>query len=135
MDSALIVFIVFYTIYKIIELFVRQKERKFMVEKMSEVSPESLQNNINSVKFAQNDQSKSTQFLMLRLGGLVLGIGTGWLLGIHISSNLFDVRDIFYTYEINSTIIASTALCAGIAMIVVYLIERKAYKNAKSLEP
>jgi len=138
MDSVLIVGVVFYAIYKVIELFVLQSERRMMIRKMSEVSPEMLQNNINSVKVAQKDQSKSNQFLMLRLGGLALGIGAGWLLGMYLNSVQFDISNLTdWNYRttmsdmMNSTVIASTALCAGIAMIIVYLIERKAYKNIK----
>ena len=134
MDTAIICGVIFFAIYKIIELFVLQSERRLMIRKMSEIPPEMLQNNLNSIKIAQNEQSKSTRFLMLRLGSLALGIGAGWLLGIHINSNLFDLKDIYFTHEMNSTIIASTALCAGIALLIVYLIERKAYKDAKKGE-
>ena len=134
MDAVFICGIVFFAIYKVTELFVLQSERRMMIRKMSEISPEMLQNNINSVNVAQNNQFKSNQFLMLRWGSLALGIGAGWLLGMCLNTILFDVKDIYFTHEMDSTIIASIALCAGIAMLIVYLIERKAYKEAKKGE-
>ncbi|MCL2312110.1 MAG: hypothetical protein FWC41_06445 [Firmicutes bacterium] len=135
MDGILIVGIVFFTIYKTIELFVLQRERRLMISKMSEISPEMLHANINSLKIAQNDQSKSSQFLMLRLGGLALGIGAGWILGWVLNNTRLDIYQAqtnWYQREVmDSTIIATTALCVGVALIIVYLIERKSYKEAK----
>lgn len=138
MEGIFVCGIVFFATYKIIELFVFQRERRLLITKMSEISPEMLQNNINSIKIAQNEQPKSSQFLMLRLGGLALGIGAGWVLGILLNSLQFDIsyveKSFYYRDMMNSTYIASTALCTGIAMITVYLIERKAYKPAKKEE-
>ena len=144
MEGIFICGIVFFAIYKIIELFVQQKERKLMINKLSEVSPEMMQTNINSLKIAQNTQSQSGQFLMLRLGGVALGIGAGWILGWVLNFTQLNFSEIYangnvsYRWKMesmmDSTYIATTALCTGIALIIVYLIERKAYKEAKKAE-
>jgi hypothetical protein len=137
MEGILICGIVFYATYKIIELFVLQRGRRQMLQKMSEISPEMLQQNMNSFNAFQNDGSKSSQFLMLRLGGLALGIGTGWILGWYLNCTQFNIHENLSFYQrdmIDSTYIATTALCTGIALIIVYLIERKAYKDAKKGE-
>jgi hypothetical protein len=141
MDGIFICGIVFYAIYKIIELFVRQKERKLMITKMSEISPEMLQSNVNLLQSATNNSFSSNQFSMLRLGGLALGIGTGWILGLVINFTQLNIPEIYasenFSYKINmenmmnSTYIATTAFCTGIALIIVYLIERKALQKSK----
>jgi hypothetical protein len=132
MEGIFISGIVFFFVYKIVELAVRQKERRLMVEKMTEISPEMLQTNINSMKSIQNDSLISIKFLPLRWGALVLGVGTGWLLGEIIY--LILRNNVEYYMHYNSAIISLTAICAGVALIIVYLIERKLVKEAKSGE-
>jgi len=141
MDGVFIVGIVFFSFYKIIELFVRQRERKLMIAKLSEISPEMLQSNVNSLQLATNNSYSGNQFSMLRLGGLALGVGAGWILGWGINFTQLNIpeiyasKDIFYKNNmenlINSTYIATIALCAGIALITVYLIERKTLQKSK----
>jgi hypothetical protein len=134
MEGILICGIIFFTTYKIIELFVLQRGRRQILQKMSEISPEMLQQNVNSFNAFQNDGSRSNQFLMLRLGGLALGISAGWILGWYLNSTQFNMHENLSFYQqdmINSTTVATTAFCTGIALIIVYLIERKAYKEAK----
>jgi len=136
MQAALIVGIVFFVIYKIIELFVRRKERKLMIEKMSEVPQEMLQSNFQSFNELQKEGIKVNRFSSLRWGAVATGIGLGWLLGFIITMQTVNVElldDFHYRnfMDVDSIYIATTALCAGIALIVVYLIERNAFKGAK----
>ena len=139
MDAVFIVGIVFFSFYKIIELFVRQKERKLMITKMSEISPEMLQSNVNSLQLAANNSYPGNQFTMLRLGGLALGIGAGWFFGWVINMCQLNYEllkgEIFNKYDIqdmmNSTFIATIAFGVGISLIIVYLIERKTLRKSK----
>ena len=139
MESIFVTGIVFFFIYKIVELFVRQKERRLMVEKMTEISPEMLQQNINSMKSIQNDSLMGRKFSTLRWGALLLGVGFGWLLSwiLYLSQTDY-VNSLRWGFEKeafqNSMMISTTVLCAGIALIVVHFIERKAYKEAKKAE-
>ena len=136
MQEVLTVSIVFFSFYKIIELFVRQKERRLMIEKMSEVPQEILQSNVQSFNELQKEGIKGNRFSSLRWGSAAIGIGIGWLLGFIINMQIIDFELIENrTYrnfmDLDSIYIATTALCVGIALIVVYLIERNAFKVAK----
>ena len=132
MEAVLIVGIVFYTIYKVIEIGVLQKERKLMISRMQAISPEMLQANLGSLQAAQSNKFRSNPFLMLRLGALALGIGFGWILGLILVQPNLGIE--FGWGEKDSVFIATTAFCAGIALIVVYIIEQKAIKEAKKEE-
>jgi len=129
MEDILITGIVFFAIYKTIELLVLQKERKLMISRLNEVSPEMMQTNLSSLQAAQKNKFQNNPFFMLRLGALSLGVGIGWILG----SVLFEIRQNFpgENFSWNSTCMAMICLCAGIALIVVYIIEQKAIKEAK----
>jgi hypothetical protein len=130
MESIFIVGIVFYTIYKVIEIAVLQKERRLMISRLNEVSPEMMQANLGSLQAAQNNKIRNNPFLMLRLGALALGIGFGWILGlILVQPNTGIVFN--WDSERDSVFIATTAFCAGIALLIVYIIEQKAIKEAK----
>ena len=130
MESILVPAIVFYFIYKTIELFVRQKERKLLIERMAQASPETLQSHLNPISVVP----KGNQFLMLRMGALSLGVGIGWILGRLFYEMMRQNYGSGMRNELDSTIIATIALCAGIALIIVYLIEKKAVKEAKEGE-
>ncbi|MCL1849800.1 MAG: hypothetical protein FWF70_00050, partial [Bacteroidetes bacterium] len=65
--------------------------------------------------------------------------GFGWIAGYVLYCPLieyFKDFDHFYRYErgLESIFVATIAFCAGIALIIVYLIERKASKEAKKAE-
>jgi hypothetical protein len=137
MESIFVTGIVFFFVYKIVELGVRQKERKLMIEKMTEISPEMLQQNLNSMKSVQSDSLLSRKFSTLRWGALLLGAGLGWIMGwiLHcIQLEMYTANNFYEKNIMDSTFVASTILCAGIALIVVYFIERKAYTGAKKEE-
>jgi hypothetical protein len=132
MDAVLIVGIVFFTFYKIIELSVLSKGRKLMIEKMNHLSPEDLQMNLKSLHAGQCNKMHGNQFSSLRWGALAMGAGIGWLAGwllnMHIQYNMPEIHSYYSNHSLDSVIIATTALFAGIALIIVYFIERKAYK-------
>ena len=124
MEGIVITGIVFYFVYKIIEFSTLQKNRKHFIDKMSQVSPETLQSNINLLNDTQGDLSKGNRFSSLRWGVLALGVGLGWFIG--------DIIHLYSHSSHDATIISTTAIFVGIALIVVYGIERKELKKTKS---
>jgi len=130
MESILVPAIVFYFIYKTIELLVRKKERKLLIERMAQTSPETLQSHLHSDQVVP----KGSQFLMLRLGALSLGIGIGWILGRLFYEMMRQNYGADMRGELDSTLIATIAFCAGLALIIVYLIEKKEFNEAKKVE-
>jgi uncharacterized membrane protein len=99
-----------------------------MIEKMGQIPTEMLQSNISSLQSVQKSKLQGNQFLMLRFGVVAVAVGIGWILG----SILNEATDNSFGWD--STIISTVALCVGIALIIVYLIERKAAKEAKREE-
>jgi hypothetical protein len=88
------------------------------------------------MKSVQTDGLISRKFSTLRWGSLLFGIDLGWIVGYGIYWTLLDVFNDFenfwkYESSLQSIFVATTALCAGIALIIVYLIERKAVKAKK----
>jgi len=133
MNAVFIVGIIFFTFYKIIELLVLHRGRKLMIDKMNQISPEGLQTNLNSLHAVQSSKVQGSQFSSLRWGAIAMGVGIGWLVGwllnIQIQYEYSEICNHHYSYSSASIIIATTALFAGIALIIVYFIERKAYKS------
>jgi hypothetical protein len=103
-----------------------QKNRKHLIEKMSQISPEALEANINSLNVTLNDKSKGNRFSSLRWGVLLFSIGLGWILGWVLITTCNIQWD-----SIESAYVSTITLCAGVALIVVYFIERNAYKVKK----
>ena len=132
MEDVLITSIVFFAIYKTIELLVLQKERKLMISRMNAISPEMMQSNLGSLQAAQSNKFRNNPFLMLRLGAVALGVGFGWIIGLILAQPNLGIE--FGRGEKDSVFIATTAFCAGIALIIVYIIEQKAIKDAKKGE-
>ncbi|MDR2971438.1 MAG: hypothetical protein LBU83_05865 [Bacteroidales bacterium] len=132
MQEVFIVGIVFFSIYKIIQLFVLQRERALMIKKMDQISTEMLQSNLSSLQSVQKSKFQSNQFSMLRLGVVGIAIGIGWILGNILNEIRVSLTNNSWGWD--STLFATIALCTGIALIIVYLIERKAVKEAKKME-
>ena len=69
--------IVFGTIYKVVELFVRKRERLMLISKLTEIS---------NVDFKGiNLYSSGNKFTALRIGWLMFGVGLGFLAGFLIN--------------------------------------------------
>jgi len=130
MESIFIVGIVFFTIYKIIEIGALQKNRKHLIDRMIQFSPETFQSNINSLNSTLSEKTKNNRFASLRWGTLALGVGLGWILGeiLYVSAR----NNVGYSMNHDSVLISSTAICTGIALIVVYFVERKALNESKN---
>jgi hypothetical protein len=131
-EEVLIVGIVFFSIYKVIELLVFQRSRKHLIDKMSQFSPEALQSNLSSFQVAMNEKNRGNGFSPLRWGTLALGVGLGWLIGEMVYLIQYNYAE-YRSMGQESAIISTIAICAGISLIVVYFIERKALKKEQYL--
>lgn len=130
--APLIVVIVFYFVYKMIELLTHRKERILMVERFSEIS--TLQTADLSNLFST---SKSNgKFIALRFGAAFLGVGAGLLFAllIGICTGYVNVpyEDSMYRQARNIMEImygASTFLFCGLALLGCFIAEHKISKN------
>lgn len=122
----LIVAIIFGTIYKLAELFVHKRERLLLINKLTEIS---------NVDFRGISlYSSGNKFTALRIGWLMLGVGTGFLLGFLINliatygryafdtDNMLDYR----RYVSGIVYLACICICGGIGLLLSYKKEREA---------
>lgn len=72
------------TIYKLFELFVRRKERNTFIEKLSEIPVQNLSGFSGRLPLPYG-VGTSWNFVVLRIGLLLLGIGVGLLVGYFIA--------------------------------------------------
>lgn len=115
------------TLYKILELYARRKERLNLIEKLSESNPD--------LKLDLSFKSGNA-FSSLKIGLLLTGIGIGCLVGIIIQTSCTDSLSLQYNrfddsvqYNIQALVgtiyFASISTFGGIGLIVAYLIEKK----------
>ena len=124
MFSAIIVLGIAYAIYKLFELFVRQKERMAIIEKMN--------NGDGVVNFPDVSKwfsSPTPKIGGLRFGLLLIGLGLG--LGIAIFLNDFFVYNsrALSWQDKDSLYIAMMMLFGGAGLLISYLIEQKNQKK------
>lgn len=118
--------IVFGFIYKIVELFVRKRERLMLVNKITELS---------GVDFhGISLYRRNGKFTTLRIGWMLMGIGMGFLVGFLINLMATYGR---YAYDFNSmypyhdnvagvVYVACICIFGGCGLLVAYRMERKA---------
>ena len=136
--APLVTGIVFLGIYKMIELFVRRRERMTIIEKMGDkFTPDMMGNPF----MYSNQQSNVTSFTTLRIGCLLMGMGLGFLVGVFIGqyavAGLINAKilTVFANYSGNITdmfnvvIGASTLLFGGLGLLIAFLIESKQTKT------
>ena len=118
--------IVFGTIYKVVELFVRKRERLMLINKLTEIS---------NVDFKGiNLYNSGNKFTALRIGWLMLGVGMGFLLGFLINmmatygKYAYDFDSIwrFHTHVAGIVYIACICICGGTGLLLSYRAEHKA---------
>lgn len=126
--------IIFGCIYKVIELFVRKRERLMIINKMTEIS---------NVDFKGiSIYSSGNKFTALRVGWLLLGVGCGFLLGFLINMMATCGR---YAYDFNSVweyhrvvsgivYVACICICGGIGLLLSYRAEHKAEQPIEKKE-
>lgn len=119
--------IVFGTVYKLFELFVRGKERQMLIDKLSE-------NSLSEGKFKGFISSSS--YSALRIGCLLFGLGFGMLMGYFIIYNYFSqywMDDANRQVRETVSIIygASTLFGGGLGVLVAFVIEVFCTRNSK----
>ena len=122
----LICAIIFGCVYKVIELFVRKRERLMLINKLTEIS---------NVDFKGiNLYSSGNKYTSLRIGWLMLGIGSGFLIGFLINMMATYGR---YAYDFDAVwgyhravggivYMACVCICGGIGLLLSYRAEHKA---------
>lgn len=114
--------IVFVTIYKIFDLFVRRQERLAIIDK---ISPENA--NVDFSKLAVAPAAPDNRFASLKWGALALGLGLG----------MFSYTMIMGACpELNKGLLMVETLCSGLVLIgggfgllVAFLIENSIRKS------
>ncbi len=120
--------VIFFGSYKIIEVFVRRKERLRIVDKIDV----SKCDNLNQLNILQSEcqNNKSTSWAIL-LGGLFIGVGLGILIGYFIIQyyNLYNIDN---GYEQRNVIYgACSLLFGGLGLLITYFIENASNKTNK----
>lgn len=125
-QAPLVCAVIFGCIYKVIELFVRKKERLMIISKLTEIS------NVDFKGITLYDGGN--KFTALRVGWLMLGIGCGFLLGFLINlmatygRYAYDLSSIWdYHREVSGIVyVACICICGGIGLLLAYRAEHKA---------
>lgn len=121
-----------YGFYKFTELLAHRKERLQMVEKISDLSPNSSIN----MESIFGSKSNSSRFVALRFGSILLGIGIGLLVGFFICYSIYgsmaNMEEIpYYTRQVTGLIYgASTLVFGGISLLICFMIEQKSRNKA-----
>lgn len=115
--------IVFGAIYKVVELFVRKRERLMLISKLTEISNVDFK----GIKL----YSSGNKFTALRVGCLMLGVGFGFLVGFLLNfivaeGNLDKLFEWQYLDKVGGIIyVASICVFGGIGLLISYFAERK----------
>lgn len=127
-----------FAFYKVVELFVRKKERLMIIDKLSSLEGISSEK-LDFSKLFPQDSSDKGQYLALRFGSLIMGLGLGLLIGYFIgletypSLPLHGDNEVYYRLRESTGLIygASTLLFGGLGLITGFLIEYRIRKNSK----
>lgn len=120
-----------YAFYKLIELFVRKKERLLILEKISQLENVNTEN-LNLSKLFGEEKMFKNQFLSLRIGSLLMGLGLGLLIGfIIVRASYGYISDVTYEMRETMSVIygASTLLFGGLGLVTGFLVEIKMKKQ------
>ena len=123
--APLICAIVFGCIYKVVELFVRKRERLMLINKLTEIS------NVDFKGISL--YSSGNKFTGLRVGWLMLGVGFGFLFGFLINmmatygKYAYDFDDVWRYHSVVGGIVyvACICICGGVGLLLAYRAERK----------
>lgn len=118
-------------IYKIFELFVRRNERISIIEKLSNVDPETLKHRINFPVY----KDESIGSWSIRIGLLLIGVGLGVIIATIV--DMSTAVPAYYkgqlVYESIRSVDVLYPSCAavfgGIGLVVAYFIEKKKDKK------
>ncbi|MEA4867581.1 MAG: hypothetical protein EOM61_04710 [Bacteroidia bacterium] len=116
-----------YAFYKVIELFVRKKERLLLIEKLNTLENVNT-SNINLSAIFGDGKIVKNEFLALRIGSLLMGLGLGLLVGFFIVNLAFgNMTNVTYHMGQTQSVVygASTLLCGGLGLIVGFITEAR----------
>ncbi|MCR5471086.1 hypothetical protein SAMN05216354_1941 [Xylanibacter ruminicola] len=124
--APLVCAIIFGCIYKVVELFVRKRERLMLINKITEIS--------NTDFKGINLYNSGNKFTALRVGWLMLGAGCGFLFGFLINmmatygqyASNFDNVWRYHSVVGGIVYVACICICGGIGLLLSYRAERKA---------
>ena len=131
-----IVGIIFYGLYKIIELYVRRKERMMWIQLLIQKFEGSIPaDEVKRLTDTPLEGVKLSRFTALRWGCLITGLGLGLVIAFIIShamnysgsTHLTDMWEFQRHYGVIYG--ACTLLFAGLGLIISYLIEWKQLKK------
>lgn len=128
-EQVLVVTVIFITLYSIIELFVRKKERLNIIEKLGEKLDPSM---INGKLILPSFKSK-TNFSTLKIACLLIGLGVGFMIGVFTDIILkWNTSVNEYNNWMQNTLYTSFVLIfGGLGLLVAFLVERKAIRKDK----
>lgn len=119
--------IIFFTIYKIIEVFTHRKERIIIADKLEQL------NNLNDSNLPDRLNqffSMRKKYTSLRIGSVLLGMGFGFLVGFIIQYCCFGLEYNYIHGQMVSVIyMGSILIFGGAALIGSFVIERMIDKN------
>lgn len=124
--APLICTVIFGCIYKVVELFVRKRERLMLINKITEIS--------NTDFKGINLYNSGNKFTALRIGWLMLSVGCGFLFGFLINmmatygkyATEFGVAWGYHNAVGSIVYVACICICGGIGLLLSYKAERKA---------
>ena len=127
-----------YAFYKIVELFVRKKERLLIIDKLSSLEGVTSEK-LDFSKLFPQDKSDKGQFIALRFGSLIVGLGlglmVGYFIGVATNPNFASTlnHDGYYRMKESIEMIygASTLLFGGLGLVIGFMIEYRIRKNSK----
>lgn len=119
--------IVFFTIYKIIEVLTHRKERIIIADKLEQMSNLNYSNLPDRLNQFFSERKKYTS---LRAGSVLLGMGLGFLVGFIIQYCCFGLDYNYVHGQLISVIyMGSILIFGGAALLGSFVIERTMDKN------
>ena len=127
MTPVFVTAIVFVSIYKMIELFVRRNERMAIINKLHTENSR----NIDFGKLNINSALGSSQkFTALKWGAFAIGLGIGLLVYFIIVINCSGIDEFYF---LKSTLSGSLCLIGGgLGLIIAFLIENAMQKSDRN---
>ena len=120
LTSIFIFGIVFLGIYKLVELFVRRRERLMVIEKIEKLDSTSV--DLLHQNFGRRDDSSA--YWSLRIGAALVGLGFG--IGLSLLAIRFYPRPDYLQWEVFSYLQSFGLLTgAGLGLLTAFIIERK----------
>ncbi len=127
LSNVLIVAIIFFGCYKVIEILVHRKERIKLVDKIDFARD----NNVDIAKVLGNNVENYNPNWALRIGAMLAGLGLGIVVAYIIVSciglyGMVASKSGYYLHEQISTIYAAGALLfGGAGLVLAYFLEKK----------